>query len=150
MIQQWMISVTTQQLDQFLPTITVTEAEMTTYLVLKKDKKDKKKPEVAPKPSPMDTTSPGASQPEEREMKVCLYTCIRENIVHLEREKERSVIFPSQWKKRWFVQDLPVHLRIERERERRESLSGFCVKRSEFSSLSKSTLMSILFGSRWR
>lgn len=69
MIQQWMISVTTQQLDQFLPTITVTEAEMTTYLVLKKDKKDKKKPEVAPKPSPMDTTSPGASQPEEREMK---------------------------------------------------------------------------------
>lgn len=86
MIQQWMISVTTQQLDQFLPTITVTEAEMTTYLVLKKDKKDKKKPEVAPKPSPMDTTSPGASQPEEREMKVCLYTCIRENIVHLERE----------------------------------------------------------------
>lgn len=71
MIQQWMISVTTQQLDQFLPTITVTEAEMTTYLVLKKDKKDKKKPETAPKPSPMDTTSPGASQPEEREMKVC-------------------------------------------------------------------------------
>ncbi|XP_022320209.2 large proline-rich protein BAG6-like isoform X3 [Crassostrea virginica] len=62
MIQQWMISVTTQQLNQFLPTITVTEAEMTTYLVLKKEGK---KPEEAAKPSPMDTTSPGASQPEE-------------------------------------------------------------------------------------
>lgn len=42
------------------------------------------------------------------------------------------------------------YIYVSRERERRESLSGFCVKRSEFSSLSKSTLMSILFGSRWR
>ena len=69
MIQQWMISVTTQQLNQFLPTITVTEAEMTTYLVLKKEGK---KPEEAAKPSPMDTTSPGASQPEEGDTRVCL------------------------------------------------------------------------------
>lgn len=68
MIQQWMIGVTTQQLNQFLPTITVTEADITTYLVLKKDKK----PKEAPKPSPMDTTSPGASQPEDGETKVCL------------------------------------------------------------------------------
>lgn len=79
-----------------------------------------------------------------------IYMYTREHCTSGERIRERSVIFPSQWKKRWFVQDLPVHLRIERERERRESLSGFCVKRSEFSSLSKSTLMSILFGSRWR
>lgn len=79
-----------------------------------------------------------------------IYMYTREHCTSGERIRERSVIFPSQWKKRWFVQDLPVHLRIERERERRESLSGFCVKRSEFSCLSKSTLMSILFGSRWR
>jgi hypothetical protein len=67
MIQQWMIGVTTQQLNQFLPTITVTEADITTYLVLKKEEKKEK----APKPSPMDTTSPGASQPEDGESKVC-------------------------------------------------------------------------------
>lgn len=79
-----------------------------------------------------------------------IYMYTREHCTSGERIRERSVIFPSQWKKRWFVQD--VHLRIKRERgeEWRESLSGFCVKRSEFSSLSKSTLMSILFGSRWR
>lgn len=49
---------------------------MTTYLVLKKEGK---KPEEAAKPSPMDTTSPGASQPEEGDTRVCL------------RERERFV-----------------------------------------------------------
>ncbi|XP_061164391.1 large proline-rich protein BAG6-like isoform X3 [Saccostrea echinata] len=66
MIQQWMITVTTQQLNQFLPTITVTETDITTYLVLKKEKKA----EEAAKLSPMDTTSPGASQPEAGESKM--------------------------------------------------------------------------------
>ncbi|XP_062589985.1 large proline-rich protein BAG6-like isoform X2 [Saccostrea cucullata] len=66
MIQQWMITVTTQQLNQFLPTITVTEADITTYLALKKEKKAG---EEAAKLSPMDTTSPGASQPEAGESK---------------------------------------------------------------------------------
>ncbi|KAK3087730.1 hypothetical protein FSP39_009769, partial [Pinctada imbricata] len=54
MIQQWMISVTTQQLAQFQPTITATEQDIKTYVV----KKDKRKAESAPKPVPMETTSP--------------------------------------------------------------------------------------------
>lgn len=48
-----------------------------------------------------------------------IYMYTREHCTSGERIRERSVIFPSQWKKRWFVQDLPVHLRIEREREER-------------------------------
>lgn len=93
--------------------------------------------------------SRGLTTRGERDEGLFIYMYTREHCTSGERIRERSVIFPSQWKKRWFVQD--VHLRRERERgERRESLSGFCVKRSEFSSLSKSTLMSILFGSRWR
>lgn len=59
---------------------------MIIYLVLKKDKKDKKKLEVVLKLFFMDIIFLGVLQLEEREMKVCLYICIRENIVYLERE----------------------------------------------------------------
>lgn len=51
-----------------------------------------------------------------------MYT--REHCTSGERIRERSVIFPSQWKKRWFVQDVPVHLRIERERGERVCLAS--------------------------
>lgn len=73
-----------------------------------------------------------------------IYMYTREHCTSGERIRERSVIFPSQ------VCSRCTGTSTYREREERESLSGFCVKRSEFSSLSKSTLMSILFGSRWR
>lgn len=53
-----------------------------------------------------------------------IYMYTREHCTSGERIRERSVIFPSQWKKRCFVQDVPVHLRIERERGERVCLAS--------------------------
>ncbi|XP_033731257.1 large proline-rich protein BAG6-like isoform X2 [Pecten maximus] len=67
MIQQWMCNVITQQLNQFLPTITITDANVHSYIVKKNTKKQAsntaKKDEAA---TAMETSpplvSPGASQ----------------------------------------------------------------------------------------
>ncbi|XP_021365917.1 large proline-rich protein BAG6-like isoform X2 [Mizuhopecten yessoensis] len=74
MIQQWMCNVITQQLNQFLPTITITDADVHSYIVKKDSKKKASKPEkkdeaataVAMETSPP-MVSPGASQVESPE-----------------------------------------------------------------------------------
>lgn len=74
MIQQWMCSVITQQLGQFLPTITITDADVHSYIVKKSAKKEKPKEEkkeesassVAMETSPP-IVSPGASHVESPE-----------------------------------------------------------------------------------
>lgn len=57
LIQQWMGSVTTQQLNSFVPTITVTEDQVTHYII-KKSKRPT--PETPMETSPI-IQSPGAS-----------------------------------------------------------------------------------------
>lgn len=114
MIQQWMVAVTTQQVNQFLPTITVQEQDISHYIVKTSDKKkdeDEKKPErkedvASTSASPMDTCSPvtslGAAEVDSPEVRIT-NNCTVYSLLELQNEVKVLIRYYRKDKEKFMV-----------------------------------------------